>query len=218
MRANLQSAWNCEVFTHYGLTEMGLGVAVECPSHNGYHFNEIDLLAEVIDPETGEILPDGEEGELVFTTLAREAMPLIRYRTHDISRLSAKPCECGITALKKLDRITRRLESVVRIGEGDEIYPALFDEALYTIPDVVGYEMSVSQDNAKDSLTFQVEIARKGAAVEELMREMILKVPPVQKNVKRGKMSTPKIQLVIPGSLPKGTRAKKLIKDVRQEV
>jgi phenylacetate-coenzyme A ligase PaaK-like adenylate-forming protein len=117
-----------------------------------------------------------------------------------------------------LDRITRRLESVVRIGEGDEIYPALFDEALYTIPDVVGYEMSVSQDNAKDSLTFQVEIARKGAAVEELMREMILKVSPVQKNVIRGKMSTPKIQLVIPGSLQKGTRAKKLIKDVRQEV
>jgi phenylacetate-coenzyme A ligase PaaK-like adenylate-forming protein len=215
MRANLQSAWNCEVFTHYGLTEMGLGVAVECPAHNGYHFNEIDLLAEVIDPETGEVLPDGEEGELVFTTLTREAMPLIRYRTHDISRLSAKPCECGITTLKKLDRVTRRLESVVRIGEGDEIYPALFDEALYTIPDVVGYEVSVSQDGIKDSLTFQVEIARNGAAVEELVREMILKVPPVQKNVKMGKMTMPKIQLVTPGSLQKGTRAKKLIKDIR---
>jgi phenylacetate-coenzyme A ligase PaaK-like adenylate-forming protein len=217
MRANLQSAWNCEVFTHYGLTEMGLGVAVECPAHNGYHFNEIDLLAEIVDPGTGEVLPDGEEGELVFTTLTREAMPLIRYRTHDISRLSAKPCECGITALKKLDRITRRLESVVRIG-GDEIYPAMFDEALYTIPDIVGYEVSVSKDGFKDKLTFQVEIARKGAVVEELVREMILRVPPVQKNIKMGKMTTPEIQLVTPGSLQNGNRAKKLIKDIRQEV
>jgi phenylacetate-CoA ligase len=215
MRANLQSAWNCEVFTHYGLTEMGLGVAVECPVHNGYHFNEIDLLVEVIDPETGETLPDGEEGELVFTTLTREAMPLIRYRTHDISRLSAKPCECGITALKKLDRVTRRLESVVRIGEGDEIYPAMFDEALYAIPDIVGYEVNVSRDGVKDSLTFQVEIARKGADVEELVREAILRVPPVQKNVEIGKTTMPEIQLVTPGSLQKGTRAKKLIKDMR---
>jgi phenylacetate-CoA ligase len=215
MRTNLQSAWNCEVFTHYGLTEMGLGVAVECPAHNGYHFNEADLLAEIIDPETGEVLPDGEEGELVFTTLAREAVPLIRYRTHDISRLSAKPCDCGINTLKKLDRITRRLESVVRIGEGDEIYPAMFDEALYTMPDIIGYELSVSKDGVKDSLTFQMEIARKGAAVEELVREVILKVPLVQKNVKMGEMTTPEIQLVSPGSLQKGTRAKKLIKDMR---
>jgi phenylacetate-coenzyme A ligase PaaK-like adenylate-forming protein len=218
MRANLQSAWNCEVFTHYGLTEMGLGVAVECPAHNGYHFNEADLLAEILDPETGEVLPDGEEGELVFTTLAREAMPLIRYRTHDISRLSAKPCECGITALKKLDRITRRLESVVRIGDGDEIYPAMFDEALYKIPDIVGYEVSVSRDGVKDSLTFQVEIARTGAVVEELVREVVLRVPSVQKNVEMGKMTMPEIQLVTAGSLRKTTRAKKLIKDMRQEV
>jgi phenylacetate-CoA ligase len=215
MRANLQSAWNCEVFTHYGLTEMGLGVAVECPTHNGYHFNEADLLAEVIDPETGEVLPDGEEGELVFTTLAREAMPLIRYRTHDISRLSVRPCECGTTTLKKLDRTTRRLESAVRIGEGDEIYPAMFDEALYTIPDIVGYEVSIGNDGGKDSLAFQVEIARQGAAVEELVREVILKVPPVQKNIKTGKMTMPEIQLVTPGSLRKSTRAKKLIKDMR---
>lgn len=218
MRANLQSAWNCEVFTHYGLTEMGLGVAVECPAHNGYHFNEVDLLAEIIDTETGEVVPDGEEGELVFTTLTREAMPLIRYRTHDISRLSTKPCECGITALKKLDRTTRRLESVVIIGEGDEIYPAMFDEALYTISDVVGYEVSINKDGVKDSLTFQVEIARTGASVEELVIGVILKVPPVHKNVKMGKMAMPEIQLVTPGSLRKSTRAKKLIKDIRQEV
>jgi len=142
-------------------------------------------------------------------------MPLIRYRTHDISRLSTKLCECGITTLKKLDRTTRRLESAVRIGEGDEIYPAMFDEALYTIPDIVGYEVSIGKDGGKDSLTFQVEIARQGAAVEELIREVILKVPPVQKNVEMRKMAIPEIQLVTPGSMRKPTRAKKLIKDMR---
>ena len=215
MRANLQSAWNCEVFTHYGLTEMGLGVAVECPVHNGYHFDEVDLLAEIINPETGEVLDDGEEGEIVFTTLAREAMPLIRYRTHDVSRLSAKTCECGITTLKRLDRITRRLESVVRIGEGDEIYPAMFDEALYAIPDIVGYEVSVNKDGAKDRLALQVEIARHEEAVREQVRKAILKVPPVQKNVKMGKMIIPEVELVTPGSLQKSTRAKKLIIDRR---
>jgi phenylacetate-CoA ligase len=215
MRANLQSAWNCEIFTHYGLTEIGLGVAVECSVHNGYHFNEADLLAEIIDPETGEVLPEGEEGEVVFTTLKREAMPLIRYRTHDLSTLSSKPCDCGVTTLKTLGTITRRRESVVRIGEGDEIYPAMFDEALYAIPDIVGYEVSVSKDGTKDSLTFQVEIDRKGKEVKELVMEAILNVPPVQKNLKFGKMATPEIELVPLGSLQKSTRAKKLIIDRR---
>jgi len=92
MRQELQQIWNCRVHTHYGLTEMGLGVAVECNAHAGYHFNEAGLYLEVINPRTGEVVPPGEEGELVFTTLAREAMPLVRYRTHDISRLIPGPC------------------------------------------------------------------------------------------------------------------------------
>lgn len=212
MRANLQGIWNCEVFTHYGLTEMGLGVAVECPAHNGYHFNEADLLAEIIDPETGEVLADQEEGELVFTTLNREAMPFIRYRTHDLCKLSGNPCECGTTTLKKLGWIKRRLEGVVTIGEEDEIYPAMFDEALYAIPDIIDYEVSIKKDGGKDQLLFQVEMNKKEGQIEEQVREAILKVPPVQKNVRIGKMTVPAIELVNLGSLKKSTRAKKMIR------
>ena len=212
MRANVQTIWNCEIFAHYGLTEMGLGVAVECPAHNGYHFNEVDLLAEIIDPKTGEVLGDGEEGELVFTTLNREAMPLIRYRTHDLCKLDTKPCECGATVLKKLDWIKRRTESVIKIGEGDEIYPAIFDEALYAIPNIVDYEVSIKYDRGKHSLFFQVEINKKEERIAEEVREAILEIPAVKKNIKIGKMTIPTIELVNLGSLKKNTRAKKLIR------
>ena len=93
VRNQLSEIWNCDVCVHYGLTEMGLGVAVECGARTGYHFNEADLLVEVIDPETGSVLNDGDEGELVFTTLNREAMPLIRYRTGDVGKIINEPCE-----------------------------------------------------------------------------------------------------------------------------
>lgn len=95
---------------------MGLGLGVDCPADEGYHFNEFDVYAVVINPETGEILPDGEEGELVYTTLFREAMPLIRYRSHDIGRLIFKPCKIG-SSLKSLSHVTRRLESIVKVGK-----------------------------------------------------------------------------------------------------
>jgi phenylacetate-CoA ligase len=78
---NLERIWGCRVCTHYGLTEMGWGLAVDCSQGAGFHYNEFDVIAEVVDPRTGEPLPDGAEGELVFTGLGREAMPLIRYRS-----------------------------------------------------------------------------------------------------------------------------------------
>lgn len=123
MREQLQTAWNCEVHMHYGLTEMGLGVSVDCSAHDGFHFNEADLLGEVVDVDTGAVVDNGEEGELVFTTLSREAMPLIRYRTHDISRLTRAPCECGASTLKKIACVTRRRESTVKISGGGRNIP-----------------------------------------------------------------------------------------------
>jgi len=116
MRDQFKKIWNCDVHAHYGMTELGLGVAVECHAHDGFHFNEADLLVEVIDPVTGAVLGDDAEGELVFTVLGREAMPLIRYRTHDISRLVSRPCECGAHTLKKLAKINKRRESIVKLG------------------------------------------------------------------------------------------------------
>lgn len=110
-RKELQDVWECEVYAHYGLTEMGLGVALECENKGGFHVNEADFVVEVINPETGEALTgEGEEGELVFTTLSRQGMPLLRYRTRDLSRLMGQPCECGASIIRRVGEIKGRLE------------------------------------------------------------------------------------------------------------
>jgi phenylacetate-coenzyme A ligase PaaK-like adenylate-forming protein len=106
-RAYIENVWDCLVYEHYGMTEMGLGGAMACGTRTGYHPREADILFEIIDPKTGEVLPDGEWGEVVFTTLTREAMPFIRYRTGDISRFIPEPCPCG-SILKRLDRVRDR--------------------------------------------------------------------------------------------------------------
>ena len=107
VRKTIKQAWGAEVFEHYGMTEMGLGCAVSCECQSGYHVREADLYLEIIDPKTGELLPDGEWGEIVFTTLTRSGMPFIRYRTGDISRWKTERCSCG-SALKLLDYIRDR--------------------------------------------------------------------------------------------------------------
>ena len=216
MREQLQDAWNCDVHVHYGLTEMGLGVAVECHAHNGFHFNEADLLLEVVDPETGVVLADDEEGELVFTTLTREAMPLIRYRTHDISRLISTSCECGAATLKKIANVTRRLEGVVKIGGGDEIYPAMFDELIFSIPEVIDYQMTLGKEEGRDTLLFQVEVTTESQHIREAISKVVLSHPLIRKTVDANKVALPKVELVSQGTLKRLTRAKKLIIDERQ--
>lgn len=103
----LKQTWQCWVFEHYGMTEMGLGGAEGCGLGRGYHIREVDLYMEIIDPESGTVLPDGEWGEIVFTTLTRRGMPLIRYRTGDISRILTEPCPC-VSVLRRLDRVRDR--------------------------------------------------------------------------------------------------------------
>ncbi len=102
----LERTWNCTVLSHYGLTETTYLGGVECLARRGYHLCEADLLVEVVDPETGQVQPQGEAGEIVVTTLTRRAMPLIRYRTGDFSRLLPGACPCG-SVLRRLDRVSR---------------------------------------------------------------------------------------------------------------
>ena len=106
-RRIISAAWDCRIFEHYGMTEMGLGCAVHCPELDGCHIRETDLYIEIIDPETGKVLPDGEEGEIVFTTLTRKGMPFIRYRTGDWSSIMKGSCKCG-SVLKRLTRVGDR--------------------------------------------------------------------------------------------------------------
>lgn len=216
MREGLQDIWKCDVYTHYGLTEMGLGVGVECHNHNGFHFNEADLLIEVVNPETGKALNYDEEGELVFTTLSMEAMPLIRYRTHDISRLIARPCECGAFTLRKIGEVTKRVESITRIGEGDELYPALFDDVIYSIPSVIDYQVILTKEGGRDVITCKVEVTRKDPKVQEKIVEAMLNIHSVWKSVKVDMMAEIRIELVSFGELKRKGRAKRLIVDRRK--
>jgi phenylacetate-coenzyme A ligase PaaK-like adenylate-forming protein len=106
-RRIIEESWDCKVFEHYGTTESGLGGAMACPVREGYHPREADLIFEVIDPESGRVLPDGAWGEIVFTTVTRRAMPFIRYRIGDVGRWIPGPCGCG-GVLKRLDRVGNR--------------------------------------------------------------------------------------------------------------
>jgi phenylacetate-CoA ligase len=209
MRDRLQATWNCQVFHHYGMTEPGFAIGIECQEHAGFHFNEADLFFEVVDPETGEILPDGEEGELVFTSLDREGMPLIRYRTGDISRLIGEPCKCGASTLKRISTLPKRLELIHQVGIGESIYSSLFDEALYGIPDLVDYRIFLSRNNGRDTLTCKIETLPNDGTVARQVEEHLLSIGPINRAVVGGMMAKPIIQQAERGTLRRGGRSLK---------
>jgi phenylacetate-coenzyme A ligase PaaK-like adenylate-forming protein len=153
----IEAAFGCSVYNHYGMTEMGLGGGVDCEARRGYHLREADLLFEIIDPVSGKRLPDGDYGEVVFTTLTRRGMPLIRYRTGDMSRFIPEPCPCG-TRLKTLERITHRLDGRVRIGE-QTLTMADLDEAVFAIEGVLNFTATLTRENGHDCLHLEVKIA-----------------------------------------------------------
>lgn len=141
----LNKIWNCKVFEHYGMTEMGLGGGIFCPQLRGYHFRENDLLFEVVD-NNGSPLPDGQWGELVFSTLNRRAMPLIRYRTGDMGRFLTAACPCG-TPLKTAERVKGRINNTLPFSIAE------LDEIIFAIDGIVNYQASAH----KQKLEFFIE-------------------------------------------------------------
>ena len=214
MRRQLRDIWNCDVHAHYGMTEMGLGVAVECHAHDGFHLNEADLMIEIIDPETGEVLGDDKEGELVLTAFNREAMPLLRYRTHDITRLTGGTCKCGAATLKKFAPVTRRRESIVKTG-GGELYPSAFDELLFSLPDIIDYQVTLGKEGNKDILVFKIEVCEQDENMPQAIREKLLTHPAFIKNTAAGALELAPVELVSRGNLTRINRAKSLIIDIR---
>jgi phenylacetate-coenzyme A ligase PaaK-like adenylate-forming protein len=142
----LRQVCGCEVFQHYGTTEMGLGGGVDCQAHMGYHLREADLYFEIVSPATGEPLPDGEMGEVVFTTLHRTGMPLIRYRTGDLSRFLPVPCACGST-LRRLEKIRARIDALVSLGTYGSTSIAELDETLFAISGLQDFRVSVERSS-----------------------------------------------------------------------
>ncbi|MFH0821203.1 MAG: AMP-binding protein [Pseudomonadota bacterium] len=151
----LRRAWGCRVFGHYGTTEMGLGGGVECEAFDGYHLREADLYFEIVDPDNGRPLPDGESGEIAFTTLTRRAMPLVRYRTGDLSRIRTEPCPCG-TVLRRLAKVRGKVHEIVRLRSGDSLCISDLDEAVFSVPGIVDYVAVLSRASDIDRLELAV--------------------------------------------------------------
>ena len=156
MRAAIEQAWDCRVFEHYGSTEVGLGGAVQCQAHAGLHVREADLLFEVVDPLSGEPLPDGAEGELVVSTLTRRGMPLIRYRTGDLVRMAAEPCACG-SALRCVQRVIGRKDDRAVLNGGGVLTIADLDEAVFGVESVLAFAALLERGTCGDRLTVQVD-------------------------------------------------------------
>jgi phenylacetate-CoA ligase len=147
----------------YGLSEMcGPGVASEClTGRAGMHVQEDHFLVEVVDPDTGEVLPDGSEGELVFSTLIKEALPLLRYRTADIAALVHEPCVCGRT-FARIDRLRGRRDDML-IVRGVNLYPSHVEHVLLGVPDVAPhYQLVVRREGHMDELAVHCEPAHSG--------------------------------------------------------
>ena len=157
MRQDIQNTLGIKAYDIYGLTELsGPGVAFECSEQAGMHINEDHFIAEIIDPDTGEVLPEGEQGELVFTSLDKEAFPLLRYRTRDICRLSRKKCSCGRTHVRMAKPMGRTDDML--IIRGVNVFPSQIETVLINHGYAANYQIIVDRVNNTDSLDVQVEM------------------------------------------------------------
>jgi phenylacetate-CoA ligase len=158
MRRHIESVTNVHAFDIYGLSEIiGPGVAIECSQHDGLHIFEDHFYPEIIDPETGRMLPDGEEGELVLTTLSKWAMPMIRYRTRDITALVPGTCSWG-RPRRRMRRIGRRSDDMLII-RGVNVYPSQIETVLLEVEGTLPhYQIVLSREHGLDQMEVQVEV------------------------------------------------------------
>ncbi len=157
MRRGIEKALGIKAYDIYGLTETsGPGVSFECSEQTGMHINEDHFLAEIIDPDTGEVLPEGSKGELVFTSLDKEAFPLLRYRTRDICVLSRKPCSCGRTLIKMAKPMGRSDDML--IIRGVNVFPSQIETVLLNEGYQPNYQIVVDRKNNNDTFDVYVEM------------------------------------------------------------
>ena len=213
-KLKLEDLWGLDAYNSYGLSEMnGLGVAFECIQKNGMHVAEDYYIAEIINPETGERLPDGEEEELVFTHINREAMPIFRYRTRDLTRIIPEQCACGKTH-RRIDRIKGRTDDMMIVG-GVNVFPSQIETVLMNVPEVGNnYRIILDREEGLDKMRIQVELYSKmfqgdikalktlnGKIVEKLRALITI---------------NPKIEFMEPGSLPPSEGKAKRVIDNRK--
>lgn len=160
MRRDIEEKLGIKAYDIYGLTEIsGPGVAFECEEQNGMHINEDHFIAEIIDPKTGEVLPEGEKGELVFTSITKEAFPLLRYRTKDLCVLSRKPCSCGRTHIRMHKPMGRSDDML--IIRGVNVFPSQIETVLLNAGMTPNYQIVVDRKNNTDTFDINVEMSQE---------------------------------------------------------
>jgi phenylacetate-CoA ligase len=201
-RKKIEELYGVKAFNSYGLSEMnGPGVAFECQFQNGLHIWEDNFLIEIIDPDTLEPVPDGQEGELVMTTLLRQGMPVLRYRTKDLTRIIPGPCSCGRTH-RRIERIKGRTDDMM-ILKGVNIFPLQIEKKLMEIPGVgSNFLIMLEREGFNDDMHIKVEVQKEFFTgdlkqLEKLKRKVV-------EELKSDILITPKVELVEPHSLPSG--------------
>jgi len=208
----LEASWHCRVYGHYGMTEMGLGGAVECRARAGYHMREPDLLFEIVDPGTGAPVKDGEFGEVVFSTLTHRAMPLIRYRTGDLARILPGPCPCGSSS-KRLDRVRGRMHEAVKLEDGQSLSMADLDDALLGDPGVSAFSAELETGAERDLLRLTVHPVREPADTARWAAR-VRAIEPLDRLIRRNRLDLE----IVRGNVPFFTTgtAKRRIADRRK--
>ncbi len=178
MRNRIEAMTGIRAYDIYGLSEIiGPGIGIECKEHNGLHIFEDHFYPEIVDPENGMALPDGQEGELVLTTLSKQAMPMIRYRTRDITTLVTESCPCGRT-IRRIRRISRRSDDMFII-RGVNVFPSQVETALLTLEGTLPhYQIVLTREKGLDRMEVQVEVtpeifSDRIGAMENLRRKLV---------------------------------------------
>jgi phenylacetate-CoA ligase len=217
MRRQIEEAFDIKALNIYGLSEiMGPGVAMECSDvKEGMHVFEDHFLVETINPETGEVLPPGEQGELVFTTLTKEAFPLIRYRTRDISRLITIPCRCGRTSYR-MDRVMGRSDDMLII-RGVNVFPSQIEAVLIAIEGLEPhYQLIVDRAGTLDTLEVQVEVTESQFVNADEVKVLQKLEKQLVKDMKDYLGITAKVKLVEPKTIQRSEGKASRVVDKRK--
>ena len=216
MRLHIEETLGIDARDIYGLTEIaGPGVAFECQEKNGAHINEDHVIAEIIDPVTEEQLPYGTPGELVFTTITKEGMPMLRYRTHDICTLYNEKCKCGRTTIR-MGRITGRTDDMI-IVRGVNVFPSQIETVLVKTPGVAPhYQLIVDRVNNSDTLEVKVEMTEEIFAQTDSLGEMQRLQKYIRDQIKSVVGIMTKVTITAPKSLPRSEGKAKRVIDNRK--
>jgi phenylacetate-CoA ligase len=214
IRERIEKEMHIQAFDVYGLTELcGPGVSIECPQHNGLHIWEDNFIVETIDPDTGEVLNVGEEGELVFTALTKTGLPMLRYRTRDISKINSEKCECGRTHAR-MARVTGRSDDMLII-RGVNVFPSQIEYAVMCFSELASqYLIVLDRPGALDTFVVKVELSEQAAKNPQTDKNALKN--DIQKRIHIVTGISADVEIVKPGELPRTEGKAKRVLDLRK--